>query len=197
LFSVTPDALISTGYAGSLGVAAIGELVLGTQILDWTKERSSAPMCSSHALLEDARRAAREAGVGWTPGSVVTVDKVVWRASEKRALGEVSGAVAVDMESAAIAKVASAAGLPFLVARTISDRAEEDLPMDFNLWFSPYGSWRCLAEIARHPSILKGLFELNRQVSAASEGLRRFFCKLVPILEAHAPSPESATIGAR
>src|SRR6266511_1327077 len=34
LFAFTPDVLISTGYAGALGTANIGEIVLGSNTLD-------------------------------------------------------------------------------------------------------------------------------------------------------------------
>lgn len=179
LSAFAPDALISTGYAGSLGIANIGEVILGTKIFDWTKERSGQGIQADPALLDRAREAARDARIAWTQGPVVTVEHVVWRASEKQALGEVSGAIAVDMESAAIAQVASAAGIPFLLVRAISDRVQDDLPMDFNLWFSPFGSLRCILQILKRPSIVRGLYEMKHHADQASESLRRFFSKLV------------------
>jgi len=200
LFALAPDALISTGYAGSLGVAALGELILGTKVFDWTKESPRTAIQASLALLESARMAARDARVAWTQGPVVTVDHVVWRAREKLALGEASGAIAVDMESAAIAQVASSADIPFLLVRAISDRVGDDLPMDFNLWFSPFGSLRCLLKIMHRPSILRGLYEMKRHANQASESLRKFFCALAVVLEPHFPSPDaeiSLTAGAR
>lgn len=200
LFALAPEALISTGYAGALSIGTLGELILGTKILDWTKEKSHAAIQVDRTLLNSARMAAREARIGWTQGPVVTVERMVWRASDKQALGEVSGAIAVDMESAVIAKVATSAGVPFLLARAISDRAADDLPMDFNLWFSSFGSLRCLLEIAKHPSILGGLYEMWCHAEEASEGLRRFFCALVLVLESQLPPPDSEatlTMGAR
>ena len=189
VFALTPDALISTGYAGALGVAALGELILGTTVCDWAQERSLTTIQADSRLLESARMAARDAGVGWTQGSVVTVERVVWRASEKRALGEVSGAIAVDMESVVIARVATASGIPFLLARAVSDRVGDDLPMDVNVWFSPFGSFRCLLKVMKHPSILYGLYEMKRRADQASESLKKFFCALVLVLEAQLPPP--------
>ncbi len=191
LVELAPDALISTGYAGALGVAALGEVILGTRFLDWSKERSRPVIQADPALLDSARMAAREARIAWTQGSVVTVDRVVWRATEKQALGETSGAIAVDMESAIIARVATSAGIPFLLARAISDRVGDDLPMDFNVWFPPFGSFRCLLKILQRPSILRGLYRMNRRANRASDSLRKFFCALVIVLESHCPSPDS------
>ena len=197
LLALAPDALISTGYAGALGVAAVGEVILGTNVIDWTEEESHEAIQVNPDLLGSARVAARNAGIGWSQGPVVTVKNVLCRASEKQALGGVSGAVAVDMESAVIAKVAT---IPFLVVRAISDRVGDDLPMDFNLWFSPFGSFRCLLKAVQHPSILSGLYEMKRHADQASESLRRFFCAWVLVLESQLPPPDAEatlTMGAR
>jgi adenosylhomocysteine nucleosidase len=193
LLALAPDALISTGYAGALGVAAVGEVILGTTVVDWTEEDPHTLFQASPDLLGSARVAARNAGTGWTQGPVVTVKKVLWRASEKQALGVVSGAVAVDMESAVIAKAATTAGVPFLVVRAVSDRVGDDLPMDFNLWFSPFGSVRCLLQVVKHPSVLYGVFEMKRHASQASESLRRFYCALVLVLESQLQPPNADT----
>ena len=48
--------------------------------------------------------------------------------ADKRALLEAIGALAVDMESHAVAAVATAAGIPFLVIRAIADPADRVVP---------------------------------------------------------------------
>jgi adenosylhomocysteine nucleosidase len=200
LSMLAPDALLSTGYAGSLGVASVGELILGMSILDWAHGKAGQKIQSDPALLERARAAARDARIAWSQGPVVTVGRMLWRASEKQALGVASGAIAVDMESAAIAKVASMAGIPFLLVRAISDRAQDNLPMDFNLWYGPFGLWRCVFEVCKRPSILYGLYEMKQQADQASESLRRFFCALSALLESGVPPPGVGvrqTVGAR
>jgi adenosylhomocysteine nucleosidase len=191
LLALAPDALISTGYAGALGVAAVGEVILGTTVVDWTDEESHPAIQADPDLLSSARLAARNAGIGWTQGPVVTVNNVLWRASEKQALGGVSGAVAVDMESAVIAKVAATAGVPFLMVRAIVDRVGDDLPMDFNLWFLPFGSFRCLLKVVKDPSILYGLYEMKRHANQASKSLRWFFCEWVLVLASQLPPPDA------
>src|SRR5437899_11080972 len=96
------------------------------------------------------------------------------------------------MESAVIAKAAATAGIPSLVVRAISDRVGDDLPMDFNLWFSPFGSFRCFLKGVKHPSILCGLYEMKRHADKASDSLRRFVCRLVTVMEANLPAPDGA-----
>jgi len=148
LADVTVDAVVSTGYAGALGSAGIGEVILGTDVSAWTKDMSDWTQGPDRAifrvapdLLAMARDAAKEAALAWSEGSVDTVDRVLWRADEKRALADASGAIAVDMESAAIARVALDKQAPFLLVRAVSDRADETLPMDFNLWLTPGERW--------------------------------------------------------
>jgi len=169
------DAVVSTGYAGALGAAGIGDVILGTEILKWTTDHAQTCFSSDPALLANARQAADLARVPWLTGAVVTVENVIWRAEEKQALGKASGAVAVDMESAAIAQAAAAVGVPFILVRAVSDRAEENLPMDFNLWLTGGGRLRAFAQLVRHPSILRALFQMKRQVEQGSQNLACFF----------------------
>src|SRR5437879_9540233 len=82
LLALAPDALISTGYAGALGVAAVGEVILGTNVIDWTAAESHAASQVNPDLLGSAKVAARNAGIGWTEGPVVSVLDVNWRDCE-------------------------------------------------------------------------------------------------------------------
>lgn len=169
------DAIVSTGYAGALGVAGIGEVIVGSEVCDWTNEPPRTVYRSDAGLLATAREAVGPARTAWSQGAVVTVDNVVWRAAEKQALGKVSGAIAVDMESAAIARAAASRNVPFLLVRAVSDRAGDDLPMDFNLWLTPGGRVRALAQLVRRPAILCALFRMRHQVEQGSQNLGRFF----------------------
>jgi len=182
------DAVVSTGYAGGLGPAGPGEVILATELLDWTGEQSRIAIPADAELLRSARAAAQEAGVVWTEGPVVTMRKVVCSSLEKKALGKASGAIAVDMESAAIAKAAAHAGVPFLLVRVVSDSAEEDLPMDFNLWLSPWGRLCGMGQLLLRPSLLRSLFRMRRQVEQGSQSLARFFHAWMPSLGLGRPS---------
>ena len=173
--AVSPDAIISTGYIGGLGPEGVGALILGTGIHDWVRERSAAAIAVDETLLTAAAFAAREAGVGWSKGPIITVANIVWRASEKQALAVASGAIGVDMESATIARVAAMEKVPFLAVRAVSDKVGEDLPMDFNLWLSSSGSLRGILEVMTHPSLLRGLYRMKCHADEADETLRRFF----------------------
>jgi adenosylhomocysteine nucleosidase len=175
LSGVALDAMVSTGYAGALGPAGIGDVIVGTDVRDWTREHAQAIFLADPALLAMAREAAGEAKLAWLEGPVATAARVLCRADEKRALAETSGAIAVDMESVEIARAAASRNVPFLLVRAVSDRAGDDLPMDFNLWLTPGGRVRALARLVRRPSILGALFRMKRQVEQGSQNLACFF----------------------
>ncbi len=61
-------------------------------------------------------------------GSIANSDKVLSDISDKQGLYAASQALAVDMESAAIARAADQQGLPFVVLRVVADPAELGLP---------------------------------------------------------------------
>lgn len=113
----------------------------------------------------------------------MTVENVVWRAAEKQVLGKVSGAIAVDMESVAIARAAASRNVPFLLVRAVSDGADDDLPMDFNLWFTPRGRLRGLAQVLMHPSIICSLLRMKRHAELGSQALAQFFRAFFVVLD--------------
>lgn len=110
-----PRVVVSAGYAGALAPdLAVGDLILGRNY--------SAPSLveiTLACLTADAPRV----------GALSTQSRAVEAASDKAALHRVSGALAVDMETAWIAEVCAAASLPLLSLRVISDAADQDFPV--------------------------------------------------------------------
>jgi len=77
-------------------------------------------------------------------GKIITGDRFVATAAESAALrAELDEALAVDMESAAVAQVCHDFGVPFGAVRTISDRADDSAHVDFPAF---------LRQVARHYS---------------------------------------------
>lgn len=71
---------------------------------------------------------------------LVTSPKVAG-ASEKRRLASTYGASLVDMEAAALARLAAMRGIPFYCIKGVSDGFTEELP-DFNRFISPDGQFK-------------------------------------------------------
>jgi adenosylhomocysteine nucleosidase len=118
-------------------------------------------------------------------GQLVTASGVVTAAAEKRRLREETGALAVDMESAAVARCAATAGVPMLALRAITDAADESLPLDFELCFDSHGQFhraRLIGLLARRPFALGGLIRLGRHSAQAGRALASFLACHLPRL---------------
>lgn len=115
---------------------------------------------------------------------ILSMDRVVVTAEEKRALREKTGAAAVEMESAAVAAKAEQWGVPFRCIRAVSDAASEDLPLDFNLYRDAEGRFSrtriALAALTRPFSRVPALLRLERNTKIAARSLGDYFadCRL-------------------
>jgi len=177
------DLVLSTGYTCALTASGIGDLLIGSEVTSQETERrrpedSKALICSP-TLISEALDAARSAEVPARVGGVVTVPRVLCRASEKAALGAETGAIGLDMESAAVGEAAQERHIPFLSVRAVSDLVDEDLPLDFNVFLKPggwiRGIWACMA----HPSCWGDMNRLRKQSAAASGRLTRFLARFL------------------
>jgi adenosylhomocysteine nucleosidase len=130
---------ISTGFACALDSADVGDFIVATAATESGNGSNVWPVPTG---LSDAARDRILALVSRMPavahtGSMLSLSRIVCLASEKRVLARSSGAVGLDMESAALAREASRARVPFVIVRTVSDLRDEDLPLDFNLFLRP------------------------------------------------------------
>jgi adenosylhomocysteine nucleosidase len=119
-------ALVSWGFAAGLDPAlAPGTLVISRQL---QPPVSGAPGASTAAAAWAARLSTRLRDlVPLVKGIIACPDHVVRTAGEKRTLGA-AGAIAADMESAAVAAVATAAGIPWLALRVLVDTVDVIVP---------------------------------------------------------------------
>ncbi|MGH7254467.1 MAG: hypothetical protein ACREI3_01700, partial [Nitrospirales bacterium] len=115
-------------------------------------------------------------------GPFVSVSRVLCRAAEKRAVAERTGAIAADMESAALGAVAGERGIPFAIVRTASDLLDEDLPLDFNRFQGARGWVWGMAACLVQPHAWLGLSRLRRQAKVAADRLTRVFERYVEAL---------------
>ncbi|MGZ8219796.1 phosphorylase family protein [Methylomagnum sp.] len=109
-------------------------------------------------------------------GQLAESRHVVPGPAEKQALFAATNAAAVDMESAAVARVAQSHGLPFLAVRAIADTSAMAMPAAVLVALNPRGDVRLgklLAHLARHPAQVGELIRLGRAFGAAVGTLRR------------------------
>jgi adenosylhomocysteine nucleosidase len=170
------ELVVSAGLACALAPARIGDLLVGTDVRMVADDRADhATQRCADGIVAAAVRAAEQAGLPVKAGSFVTAPRILWHAAEKQAMAEMTGAIGLDMESAALAAAAAERAVPFAVIRSVSDLADETLPVDFNLFFKPAGWLKGLAACVAAPSCVGGLLRLRGQMRTASGRLSRFF----------------------
>lgn len=122
--------IISFGMAGALAHRlAIGDWVIGKQLTGAVE----------HGCDPEWHEALAAKLPGAHRGTIYADGRMIDSATEKRALGERHRAIAVDMESHVAAAVAAANGLPFAVARCISDGVDHVLPHAITVAMRPGG----------------------------------------------------------
>ncbi|MBW2708752.1 MAG: hypothetical protein JRD04_05650 [Deltaproteobacteria bacterium] len=126
--------------------------------------------------------AAKGLTMSWGP--VVTMRKPVFNAAGKRALFDRTGAVAVDMETAAVARVASRSGLPFFAVRTICDSADVTLSESIYPCIDQQGRPRLphlFRLIIRKPLLISHLLRMKRDFTAALATASQVRCCLMGV----------------
>jgi len=119
-------ALVSAGICGGLDPAlSPGAVILPTRVVS---RHESDESWMVDAVWHAAVMSAAPEGMRFRTGTLMGSDRAVSSIEGKQALAARTGAVAVDMESHAVARVARDAGVPFLVLRTVADTASDVLP---------------------------------------------------------------------
>ena len=113
---------------------------------------------------------------GLTEHTMLAASDIVADAATKRRLHATTQANAVDLESGAVARVAEAHALPFIIIRAICDPAERDLPPAALLALGPNGAInfrRVLGSVLTKPGQISGLLALARDAAEARRALIR------------------------
>ena len=146
-----PAGVVNSGIAGGVGEGLhVGDVVIGTGLIQHDVDvtalgyakgnlfegEKTAPtvFCSDEKLCDllktSAAQAAPERGVHG--GIIVSGDVFIAKQDTKKELRETFGALAAEMEGAAVAHTAHYAGVPFAVLRVVSDLADGTAPASFD-----------------------------------------------------------------
>jgi 5'-methylthioadenosine/S-adenosylhomocysteine nucleosidase len=196
-------ALLSFGSAGALaGGLSTGDLVIaqraiahdagtflggrfepsgivargGQGRIGWRRSFEADP-----GLVAQALDAAQRLGVQARAGTVVTGNQVIFSTARRRWLRRTFDALAVEMETAAVAQVAVAHKLPWVAVRAISDAASDELMLDYRRlrFYLDDGrpAWRCRADrwsyLLTHPAAWRRFRHLRRGLARATEQASR------------------------
>jgi adenosylhomocysteine nucleosidase len=131
LVAAGAQALLSWGVAGALDPAiGAGAVLLPAEVLRPAAAAGSAPLqrYPTSRIWRERVAAALQPHAQASAGALLTSALPVAEAQLKARLFQDTGAVAVDMESAAVAQVAAEHQLPFIALRVIVDTASVSLP---------------------------------------------------------------------
>ena len=117
-------------------------------------------------------------------GAVLTSSRLVCEVALKARLFRETAAIAVDMESAAVAVVAQLHGLPFMALRVIIDTASEELPGVLQRAGTGWASWLAPAVT---PTAWPGLMRLGRRYRVARRVLQHCAGHIGPGSQAPVP----------
>ena len=116
-------------------------------------------------------------------GALLSTDHVVRLPQQKRLLFDRHAALAVDMETFAVAEVCRRREVPFLSVRVINDTADEELSHDVEHLLaqkSGAAQWgAALGAIWRRPGSVKDLYQLRENALVAAERLAKFLAGCV------------------
>jgi len=156
--------LVSFGIAGALAPGLRpGDLILSTEVVEDDRR-----WLTSEAFRLLVREFGRQ--VGATEGPVLGARVVVASEADKRRAWRETGAIAVDLESAVVARVSAALGIPFVVLRAIADPATRELPPAALVPLRPDGKpqiGQVLASVMRRPQQLRPLLGVARETRRA------------------------------
>ena len=175
----SPDRLLSIGYAGGLvPKLKVSDLIVAEQIID---VESSAEFVPDQKWLYLAQNASVSENYKVISGKLVTADKVIHSPQDKKELGERFSAEAVEMETSAIAKVATDKNLPFLSVRTISDSVEQEI-LDSSSFLGSDGEISKLKAgwyVLTHPGSISSALSLRSQTELATRTMTEFISNLL------------------
>ena len=95
-------------------------------------------------LSAQTQECAHALGYNCLCGTVASGDQFINNANKKTFIRDTFGAIACEMEGAAIAHAASRNGIPFVIIRAISDKADDSAQMDYPT-FERIAAHRCAA----------------------------------------------------
>jgi nucleoside phosphorylase len=167
---------VACGCAGALaGELGPGDIVVADQLLtlDTDGRVCGRLPVDPRALVSWASRT----GVHLRAGAIAS-SPVVLATPAAKAVAAATGALLVDMESAAVAAAARGRGIPSLAVRVVLDRASDDLTVGIDLLDPETGrarAGRVLARLAPRPWLWPLAVRLARRQRQAERALGAFF----------------------
>jgi adenosylhomocysteine nucleosidase len=182
-----PKMVLAAGFCGALeGSLRTGDLVLATEVID----------AASGARWPTTWPGQLPPGP-WQPplhrGPLVTVPRLAATPEQKQSLAATWGALAVDMESAALARLCQQAAVPFGCLRVVVDEANAPLSPRLVTLFSSarVSPFRLAAALISNPSLVKALRHLAKSSAHAADQLAKALGEVLTLSLPEKSDPQS------
>ena len=166
------DALLCWGVAGALNP----RLGAGTLVLAESIATEQAGNFNCDRALNNTLFGRLQAAPTLHRGRVLSLETPLMRTGDKKAAGTRMNAIAIDMESAAVARTAQASGVGFAAVRAISDEVDFDVPAAALAGLNDDGSTSAaavLTALCKQPREFRALLALARRFQRAEKSLRQ------------------------
>lgn len=168
------EVLMSIGLAGGLAdELTVGDVVIADRVLRFQSEKRF-EVDGDNPPIEVATGISSDLSKRRYVGTLVTVERAMLKENEKRKLAEATQAVAVEMETYAIARWCIEHKKQLIAVRSISDAVGDTLPSVVHslIGANPFEQiGRVAGTLVRRPSVLKQLWQLRSRASAAADRL--------------------------
>jgi adenosylhomocysteine nucleosidase len=185
---------ICSGFCGSLKAEhPVGDILVARAVAPVSGKKT---IQCSRGLVGEAR-----ADGAKVVNKFFSSDEIIARAEEKARLAPFADAV--DMESFSILEATSSQELSSVAIRVVSDRFDQDMPVDFSTTVDDKGKVRVggvLKQVAYHPLQIPALIRLGRESKTAAQGLANFleaYIKKVSFSTHGWPPAELSDVAAR
>lgn len=176
------DILLICGFAGGLSAGMQpGSLIIANSVTDAV----SGEHFQADSELFQAAESVSLPDLSAQKGTLITGNRVLITAGEKRQFAEQNGGIAVDMETAGAARVAQQYGVPWLAIRAITDGPDDTMPLDFNALADADGNvhrGRIVLVTLTHPWKIPALIRLGKRSALAANNLALFLEALLKTL---------------
>ncbi len=182
--------MISIGFAGGVTPELkISNLVLSDNILFCGNEESlfrfkKVPLSQASNLFNHGnkiRKILSDNGIKYKFGNIISINKIADSTKFKEWLGQNYPVLAVEMETASIAKIAEQQKVPFFSLRSVSDEVSHSI-----IWTSKFTNKKgtinklgLACHVLTHPSLIPSTIELKRNASKAAKTLTEALFKII------------------
>lgn len=171
-----PEWVISAGFCGGLNASLRrGDILLADMLLNSVGEQLAIDM-----RIDPKELAGRP---GLHVGRLLTADRIVRSPSQKLELGRQYQALAVDMETFAVAEVCRRRRARLLSVRIVSDTVEDELPADLEVLARqrtrPARLGAAAAALWNRPGSVWDMLQLKELALVASDRLARFLTGMI------------------